>query len=248
VEFQAALLEFVLEMSQTDVLVHLVKHHKDFRLRPKDRQEICLLKCQVMTKLCTSNHNQNESNEEMVKYLISQLEHSSVGHEVKTAILKALCQVEQERKTNLLVPELLKLVNTNPESSIPMLVKNARILPVEGTLLQQVCEFSLTYCALDLDLNNILWIICHHGHLIETSPYILEHIIGSASHEVLKDNLQLLLLTGVKVFLKSPAESQHVLGCIFRTCNEVGTPDMVDKVAFYSNLLQHQQSATANLC
>ena len=62
-----------------------------------------------------------------------------------------------------------------------------------------------------LKLANILYILCHHID-IRNSPYILEKILETLTEDELKSHGQLLLLTGVKVFAKSPAESQHILG------------------------------------
>ena len=94
---------------------------------------------------------------------------------------------------------------------------------------------------LDDNGNNIIWTLCHHGHVIKNSPYILEKLINVLPEELLKTNLDLLLLSGVKVFLQSPAESQHILGRIFHMCHQlqVGTAeDVSEKLAFYSKLLQ----------
>ena len=59
--------------------------------------------------------------------------------------------------------------------------------------------------------------------------------------ESLKTNLDLLLLSGVKVFLQSPAESQHILARIFHLCHQqVGTAeDVSEKLIFYSKLLKN---------
>ena len=65
---------------------------------------------------------------------------------------------------------------------------------------------------LDDNGNNIIWTLCHHGHVIKDSAYILEKLMNVLPEESLKNNLDLLLLSGVKVFLQSPAESQHILG------------------------------------
>ena len=65
---------------------------------------------------------------------------------------------------------------------------------------------------LDDNGNNIIWTLCHHGHVIKDSVYILEKLMNMLPEESLKTNLDLLLLSGVKVFLQSPAETQHILG------------------------------------
>ena len=84
-----------------------------------------------------------------------------------------------------------------------------------------------------LKLANILYIFCHHID-IRNSPYILEKILETLTEDELKSHGQLLLLTGVKVFAKSPADSQHILGRIFEICAQNG---MEEKVGFYGKLL-----------
>ena len=84
-----------------------------------------------------------------------------------------------------------------------------------------------------LKLANILYIFCHHID-IPNSPYILEKILETLTEDELKSHGQLLLLTGVKVFAKSPADSQHILGRIFEICAQNG---MEEKVGFYGKLL-----------
>ena len=88
VDFQTALLKLLLDMSQTDVLVHLVKNHKSFRLKTNDRTDVCLLKCELLVQLSNSNHGKPEIDHEIVKYLCHQLTQSQFNSDVKSAILK----------------------------------------------------------------------------------------------------------------------------------------------------------------
>ena len=62
----------------------------------------------------------------------------------------------------------------------------------------------------------------------------MEKILDTLTEDELKAQSQLLLMTGVKVFAKSPAESQHILGRIFEICAQNG---MEEKVGFYGKLL-----------
>ena len=127
-------------------------------------------------------------------------------------------------------------------------MKNARILPKEldqrSEILSQLCVQSFNYVNLEQDGQNILWILCHHGSVIKTSPYLLEKALEIFPEETLKNHLDLLLITGVKIFLQSPAESQHILGKIFQLGHQqVGTSaDVSQKLTFYGKLLQNHHN------
>ena len=165
---------------------------------------------------------------------------------MKIAIFKVLCQIQPSSVQ--FSQELLKLINTTPEDIIPLLLKNARILPEtlenRDQILTQMCHYSFIYSNLEQEVPNVLWTLCHRGSVIKTSPYILERLLDVLPNDVLNNNLDLLLVTGVKVFLQSPAETQHILGRIFHYANQqVGTAaDVSDKLHFYSNLLQNHSA------
>ena len=79
--------------------------------------------------------------------------------------------------------------------------------------------------------------------MIISGPYILEKLLDTIpTQTVIKS--ELLLLTGVKVFLNSPAESQHILGRIFQLYHQNGNHDHQQKVLFYTHLLKQH----ADLC
>ena len=61
---------------------------------------------------------------------------------------------------------------------------------------------------------------------------------NSEGNVIFTNYSNLLLLTGVKVFLKSPAEAQHILGRIFQLCEKTHR----NKVIFYVNLLRQHAS------
>ena len=90
VEFQTALLQFLREMSKEDVLKHFTKHYKSFRMKSNDKPEVCLLKCELLVQISTSEHGQAEIDQEIIKYLCHQLTQSQFNSDVKSGILKAL--------------------------------------------------------------------------------------------------------------------------------------------------------------
>ena len=94
-------------MSQNDILVHLVKHHKSFRMKSNDRIDVCVLKCDILVLLSTSSHGKSEIDHEILKYLCHQLTNtqSQFNPDVKSAILKALFRLPktEEVKLNLKV-------------------------------------------------------------------------------------------------------------------------------------------------
>lgn len=241
-DFHCALLKFVDEIMKNqndEAIKQLSRHYKDFKLLTSDRTEVCLIKCEILQKLYAKNDEEMKSN--IFKYLLNQLEQNP-SYEIKTAILKSLCQMKEPTLSS----DLLQLLRTNPEEILPILVKNARVIPNDlenkGEVLREMCLYWLAYMEhghSDDNGNNIIWTLCHHGHVIKDSVYILEKLMNMLPEESLKTNLDLLLLSGVKVFLQSPAETQHILGRIFHLCHQqAGTAeDISEKLVFYSKLL-----------
>ena len=58
------------------------------------------------------------------KYHLNQMEQNH-SFEIKTEILKSLCQMKQPSLSS----DLLQLLRTNVEQILPILVKNARVIP-----------------------------------------------------------------------------------------------------------------------
>ena len=77
-------------MSKEDVLKHFIKHYKSFRMKSNDKPEVCLLKCDLLVQISTSQHGQAEIDQEIIKYLCHQLTQSQFNSDVKSGILKAL--------------------------------------------------------------------------------------------------------------------------------------------------------------
>ena len=130
---------------------------------------------------------------------------------------------------------------------MPVLLKNVRDMPKDfqqkGPLLSQMCSYVLAYGSTEEeDTNQVLWTLSQYGNDIQESPYILERLLLQLDDCSTSLNLDLLLVTGIKVFLKSPAESQHVLGGIFQRCSQNHDERLKEKVVFYSKLLhQHPE-------
>ena len=65
--------------------------------------------------------------------------------EIKTAILKSLCQMKQPSLSS----DLLELLRTTPEQILPILVKNAREIPNDlenkGEVMTEMCLYWLAY-------------------------------------------------------------------------------------------------------
>ena len=229
VEFQVALLKFFSEILDKSDPSHFTKYYKDFRLDYQERVEISELKCDILQKL--SKASSEEINEEVIKYFVYILQSQQFSPKVNSQVLKGLLFNKNQTVVN---QELLKLLETSPEQIVPLVVQNARNLPnnFDAQICQKVCGNSFAFCD-NSELKNILYILCHHLD-IQSSPYILEKLLDTLTEDELKEQSQLLLLTGVKVFAKSPAESQHILGRIFEICAQNG---MEEKVEFYGKLL-----------
>ena len=78
------------------------------------------------------------------KYMLNQMEQNH-SFEIKTAILKSLCQMKQPSLSS----DLLELLRTTPEQILPILVKNAREIPNDlenkGEVMTEMCLYWLAY-------------------------------------------------------------------------------------------------------
>ena len=78
------------------------------------------------------------------KYLLNQMEQNH-SFEIKTEILKSLCQMKQPSLSS----DFLQLLRTNVEQILPILVKNARVIPQDlenrGEILTEMCLYWLAY-------------------------------------------------------------------------------------------------------
>ena len=155
----------------------------------------------------------------------------------------------------VLGPELLRWIDLSPEMTVPIMLKNARIVPnhleSKNEIMQKMCEYALAsgHCTSfnDDEVRNrnentfsaIIWTLSTMADQMPKSAYILEKLLDLAPVELVI-NSELLLLAGVKVFLHSPAETQHILGRIFQLCLTHNDDHVKDKVRFYAQLLRHR--------
>lgn len=239
VDLQCALLQFVTEICSSgdgsSGLGQLSKHYKDFKLMPNDRTEVCLIKCEILQKLAAAT----EVSEEIFKYLLAALleHHNHLNFEVKTAILKAVCHIELAGNHHAsLSDQLLQLMRSSPQQIVPLLVKNAPILP--NSLLPELCIYALAYSNLHQDGHQILRIISKQQ--LKLAPYILERILNEWQNtDQYSKHLDLILMSGVKTFIHFPAQSQHILASIFHTCQKYPEKMNASKLVFYAQLLSN---------
>ena len=90
------------------------------------------------------NADDEEMKSNIFKYLLNQMEQNH-SFEIKTAILKSLCQMKQPSLSS----DLLELLRTTPEQILPILVKNAREIPNDlenkGEVMTEMCLYWLAY-------------------------------------------------------------------------------------------------------
>ena len=66
----------------------------------------------------------------------------------------------------------MRWIDSSPELTVPILVKNARIVPnhleSKCEVTQKMCEYALTYCSLNDEetVSAILWTLCHNFKMI----------------------------------------------------------------------------------
>ncbi len=237
-DFASALLKFVMEIEAPEAMIQLSHHYKIFKFStPNEKTNVTLLKSEILEKLATHSSDK-EIRQEIVTYLLHQLEqHNFV---IKSAILKSLCKLSIAGES--VTDSLLDVLKTNPEEMTPVFLKNVKLLPEK--VLPDLSIYSITHSVdLQEDFYPILWSLNNHVSSIPKSPYILEKLLDLSSDDCQRQFLDFLLITGIKVFLKYPPESQHVLGRIFDLCHKENSAGMSAKLQFYSKVLHNEHEA-----
>jgi len=86
----------------------------------------------------------------------------------------------------------------------------------------------------------MLQIIAENANLTgDTGPYLIEHVIDRhcSTPPICGRLLICLLTTSCQLFLKHPAEYQHILGRVFDMCTSSVDANVRDKAAIYYTLL-----------
>ena len=116
------------------------------------------------------------------KYLLNQMEQNH-SFEIKTAILKSLCQMKQPSLSS----DLLELLRTTPEQILPILVKNAREIPNDlenkGEVMTEMCLYWLAYM--------------EHGH---SGTFLLEFLKVTIFRQIAM--FVLILISNQRIFTR----------------------------------------------
>jgi len=101
---------------------------------------------------------------------------------------------------------------------------------VEGRLLD--CSNTESLCAMVLILGEC-------GDLVDTGPYLIEHVLRDRCNRspICGQLLTSLLTASSQLFLRCPAQYQHVLGHVLELCMNSSDSDVHDKASFYYVLL-----------
>ncbi len=88
-------------------------------------------------------------------------------------------------------------------------------------------------------LSAAIWILGEFGDKLENSPYIIENLLDQLYGEIQSPKIiYALLLTGAKLFFKSPGEMQPILGKIFEMIlKNYHDVDLRDRTYYIYNLL-----------
>ena len=94
-------------------------------------------------------------------------------------------------------------------------------------------------------VTNFLWLLQTYAHNLKDSPYFLEEItdyLAMDDKSVHRERGYFfycrLLTTAVHIFSYYPSETQHVIGKIFELCKDQNSPELEEKVVFYSRLIR----------
>jgi len=85
----------------------------------------------------------------------------------------------------------------------------------------------------------MLLILSENADLTDSGPYVIEHVIENQCNTlpVCSQLLTSLLTTCCQLFLRRPAEYQHILGRVVELCMNSSDANVRDKAAMYYMLL-----------
>jgi AP-4 complex subunit beta-1 len=89
-------------------------------------------------------------------------------------------------------------------------------------------------------LSALIWILGEFGDKVENAPFIIENLLECFSSDIQSPQIiYAFLLTGCKLFFKSPAEMQMILGKIFEMIlKNYHDVDLRDRTYYYYNLMK----------
>ena len=85
----------------------------------------------------------------------------------------------------------------------------------------------------------MLLILSENADLTDSGPYLIEHVLKNCCNTSPESSMLLtsLLTACCRLFLKRPAEYQHILGRVFELCMNASDANVHDKAAMYYTLL-----------
>jgi len=85
----------------------------------------------------------------------------------------------------------------------------------------------------------MLLILSENADLADNGPYLIEHLLKNRCDTFPECSMLLttLLTACCRLFLKRPAEYQHILGSVFELCMSSSDANVHDKAAMYYTLL-----------
>jgi AP-4 complex subunit beta-1 len=89
-------------------------------------------------------------------------------------------------------------------------------------------------------LSALIWILGEFGDKVENAPYIIENLLDNFSNDIQSSEIiYSLLLSGCKLFFKTPGEMQMILGRIFEMIlKNYMDVDLRDRTYYYYNLME----------
>jgi len=85
----------------------------------------------------------------------------------------------------------------------------------------------------------MLLILSENADIADSGPYLVEHVLKNRCDTSPECSILLttLLTACCRLFLKRPAEYQHILGSVFELCMNSSDANVHDKAAVYYTLL-----------
>ena len=146
--------------------------------------------------------------------------------------------------------KLLSLERPHVSADVIRILANLKLDPADGKtiadIMQCVCRYSLSNDGGDVDAS-LLWLLGDYGEFCDSAVYVFENCFKQFQSWQDTEASTCLISTAVKLFIKRPAQCQHVLGQVLEAAFLHGNTMTKQSVKYYYSLLSNQFNATKRI-
>ena len=217
----------------------LVTTHKSFFLRPNDPEYLSAKRLEVFVSLLNAD-NYEQLEQEFVRYFRARSSQLSCAAVDSVRIVLHL----NPSLTSSLVEHLAKFLTPSHrhlhKSVICVIsqvdLSNCSVDVIKGVL-RRCCDV-LKRGDVACSLEDLLWLFGQHGFQYEDVVYCFEDFTSSFDNWSNTSESSALVSTAVKLFLRCPTQTHHVLAVVLETAHTRGDRSTKQLVLHYYRMLQ----------